>query len=599
MTINTVANTRAHIDALNHEAQSIIITDAARAKAISDEAIALAASLEPPYWLGYARALSFQIEWHFLEAQYAQVIHYGVEAQSLYAEFAPDRWLCRALYFLGVAYHNIGQFALALECHHRQFAAAQAIDFPDSMASASRRIGVLHKLQNQPDLALRYYEQSLAAYQRAAMPDGLASVYNNMALVYLHQGAIDQALAAADHALELFGSVNHSGGQIATHATLVEIYLAALQPEKATFHADAALNLARQATRLDRIIKALVAKADVLMQADDCQSCLACLTEAIALAEQSQNRADLVDCLRLMSKAHRKLGNFEQALAYHEQYHDLQAEIAKAASNMRFEQLEVLYRTHQAQAEAEALRHLREEDRRYYEQLSQMKDDLLSTASHDLKNPLASMKMTLYLLRAYLDTPTPPVTKCLTTLDKNIEQMQYLVVDILDLARLQTGAAFFTSQHDIINLVQQVAAEFESQVATKGLALAVEATHPTLVLKFDAKRIHQVLNNLLSNALKYTPSGSITIEISATAQTVVVRVRDTGLGIPAHDLPYVFERFYRVDDPRHAEIEGTGLGLAICQSIIEQHQGRIWAESVVGQGSVFSFELPLQAEVGV
>lgn len=147
--------------------------------------------------------------------------------------------------------------------------------------------------------------------------------------------------------------------------------------------------------------------------------------------------------------------------------------------------------------------------------------------------------------------------------------------------------------------MQQVAAEFESQVATKGLALAVEATHPTLVLKFDAKRIHQVLNNLLSNALKYTPSGSITIEISATAQTVVVRVRDTGLGIPAHDLPYVFERFYRVDDPRHAEIEGTGLGLAICQSIIEQHQGRIWAESVVGQGSVFSFELPLQAEVGV
>lgn len=589
--MDTIAQIHAKVDALNQAALDALQADSAHALALNEEAIALATSLEPRYELGYARARAFQVEWYAAKGDYPKALQRASEIEALYTYLQPDRWLCSAYYYLGIAYYNAGHYALALESHQEQLALAHELDLPEYEASALRRIGVIHKTQNQLDLAMRYYAQSLAVYQQIGRTDGEAGIHNNLALIYLQQGHIEQALAEAGHALSIFDAKAFSAGQIAANTTLVDIYLAAGQVEAANRHAEAALLIARTTQRTERLVKSLLAKAEVMLHSSDPAAALPHLTEAMALAEQTTNRIDTVDCLKLMSRAYATLGDYQQALAYHEQYHDLHTELASNATEMRFEHLEIMHQTRQAQAEADTQRRLREEDRRYYEQLSTMKDDLLSTTSHDLKNPLASMVMMLYLLRSEVGEQARAL-KLIDTLEKNVEQMRTLVSDMLDLARLQTGAAIIIKQTDMVGFVEQTVSEFESQAAAKGLTLRFQTDTPAHVIAFDPKRMHQVLSNLLGNAIKYTPNGGITVRVLTTERGVRLVVADTGLGIPAGDLPHIFERFYRVQDERHAEIEGTGLGLNICQSIVEQHHGRIWVESTLGVGSQFMVELP-------
>ena len=116
---------------------------------------------------------------------------------------------------------------------------------------------------------------------------------------------------------------------------------------------------------------------------------------------------------------------------------------------------------------------------------------------------------------------------------------------------------------------------------------------PTVLV--DKRLLEQVLINLIDNAIKYTPTGGcISVSAEASESEVLVHVSDTGIGIPSDALPRIFERFYRVDKGRSREMEGTGLGLSIAKHILLQHHGRIWAESVLGEGTVFHFALPLQ-----
>jgi signal transduction histidine kinase len=135
--------------------------------------------------------------------------------------------------------------------------------------------------------------------------------------------------------------------------------------------------------------------------------------------------------------------------------------------------------------------------------------------------------------------------------------------------------------------------QLKGQAAGKSHKLVYQGpAQPAMVLG-DKLRLRQVINNLISNAIKYTPAGG---EIGATVQVkdglALLSVEDNGIGIPPADLPYIFDKFYRVEAQETADIQGTGLGLAICKSVVEKHGGRIWAESERGKGSIFRVALP-------
>jgi PAS domain S-box-containing protein len=226
---------------------------------------------------------------------------------------------------------------------------------------------------------------------------------------------------------------------------------------------------------------------------------------------------------------------------------------------------------------------------------SAAKDAFLAAASHELRTPLAAAKMQVQLARRkYGHELTDGPRRVLEGMDRQVDRMTKLVSDLLDVSRLLTGR--LSLEVESFDLVPLLRAGCERlQALSSEHRLQVELPEQ-LLMRGDSGRIEQVVTNLVSNAIRYSPQGG-TVELCAWEEggEVALRVRDDGIGIPAEKLALIFERFGQAHGARYG---GLGLGLTISQGIIEQHGGRIWAESegVEGKGSTFHVRLPIDSD---
>jgi two-component system phosphate regulon sensor histidine kinase PhoR len=228
------------------------------------------------------------------------------------------------------------------------------------------------------------------------------------------------------------------------------------------------------------------------------------------------------------------------------------------------------------------------------ELLNQVRQDFVANVSHELKTPLTSV-------RGYAETlldgglaDAEHREGFVRIIRDQATRLESLVEDLLSLAELERpDTRLRLESFDLRDSVQRQIAILAGPAERSGLELELEPG-PSVPIVADRLRIDQVIANLLDNALKYTERGGVRIRVGTLDAQVWCEVQDTGSGIPAEDLPRIFERFYRVDKARSREKGGTGLGLAIVKHILTLHGGRITAASVVGEGSSFRFELPLR-----
>jgi two-component system phosphate regulon sensor histidine kinase PhoR len=231
----------------------------------------------------------------------------------------------------------------------------------------------------------------------------------------------------------------------------------------------------------------------------------------------------------------------------------------------------------------------------HFKQLEKVKNEFIATASHDLRNPITSIKGYSALIQqaGSLNENQVDFAK---RIQHAAEHMTELVENMLDLAKMDLDAEQKQETFDVAPMVHTLADEFKPQAEAKSQILKLEQADGNFNVQGDALKIRQALRNLIGNAIKYTPEGgSVTLSVEHEADTVQIRVRDSGYGIPAADLPHIFNRFYRVRNNGHDDIEGNGLGLAIVKSIAEQHGGDVTVESEPGKGSCFSLTLPLKS----
>lgn len=226
--------------------------------------------------------------------------------------------------------------------------------------------------------------------------------------------------------------------------------------------------------------------------------------------------------------------------------------------------------------------------------IEKMKDEFVSVVSHELRTPLTSIKGALGLLSGGVTGQLPAAAeKMLRLALNNTDRLTRLVNDILDFERLESGQiAMETQESDTAQLMRESAESV--QVIAQGEGVSIVLGPVALPVKVDPSRIVQALVNLLGNAIKFSPPGG-RVEFGAerNSSSVVFRIKDQGRGIPKDKLETIFERFQQVDASDSREKGGTGLGLAICRSIVQQHGGRVWAESELGRGSTFYVQLPL------
>ena len=227
------------------------------------------------------------------------------------------------------------------------------------------------------------------------------------------------------------------------------------------------------------------------------------------------------------------------------------------------------------------------------EKAFQRQKQFTSDASHELRAPLSVIEAESSLA-LQKERPSGDYKQSLETISQEAKQMSSLIDQLLTLARADAGKEQWNfTEVSLDKLITNLSADVEILCQEKGLSFQLGQTQDAIV-KGDEVRLRELFMNLLNNAIRYTPApGTVSVSLRREAQMAVVAIKDTGVGIPPEDIPFIFERFYRVDKSRSRAEGSTGLGLAISRHIAEAHGGKIEVESQVGSGSTFSVWLPL------
>lgn len=232
---------------------------------------------------------------------------------------------------------------------------------------------------------------------------------------------------------------------------------------------------------------------------------------------------------------------------------------------------------------------------RELKRLDKLKDEFIATVSHELRTPLTAIRGAVGLLAQNVVTPDNPVyAEMLHTAQANSERLAHLINDLLDLQKFAAGTFKLSiNKLDVLELAHQAVQVMQPYAKRFKVELTLDAVSPgSYSVNADALRLRQVIDNLVSNAIKFSPEGAMVIvRLSTTDTDVLLEVEDHGCGIPALFQSHIFEKFSQADSSDSRTREGTGLGLAICKKIIENHHGDIGFTSAVGQGTTFWFRL--------
>lgn len=230
------------------------------------------------------------------------------------------------------------------------------------------------------------------------------------------------------------------------------------------------------------------------------------------------------------------------------------------------------------------------------EEVDRMKDDFISMASHELRSPLTVLRGYIDILKTDFlkkisEADSGEVNRYLNNMEESVNRLNNLVEDILNVSRLEQNRLPITLKNiDVAPLLTKFVSQFELEAKQKNLKLVYEETRIPQVTA-DTERVTQIIVNMLSNAIKYTPSGSVTVLTKETDNEILVTVADTGLGISAEGMKNLFSKFYRVKTDQTSKISGTGLGLWISREIARKMDGDMTVESIEGVGSHFTLHL--------
>ena len=226
--------------------------------------------------------------------------------------------------------------------------------------------------------------------------------------------------------------------------------------------------------------------------------------------------------------------------------------------------------------------------------LEQARRQLIAAVSHDLRNPLASMRAMVESINDGVVADQQTVERYLQQLQREVEYLSRLIDDLFELSQIDAGLIEIQlGWANLQDVISDTLEGFSAQATQRRLVVEGRVEAGLGPVLMDTRRVQRVLSNLVQNAFRHTPSdGTIRIEAKDAGQEVWVVVSDSGEGMPPHDIPHVFEQFYRGDRARSRDESGSGLGLSIAERIVLAHGGHIWAESELGSGATFTFTLP-------
>lgn len=534
----------------------------------------------------------------YYRADFAEAItHLERADQRLQNQPVPDdvQW-ARTLTVLASVYRQLGDFTTATNLFERGLQHARQSGQSRPQMSALNGLASISSNLNNPRMALMYLEEALTLAQATQDERAEGTLLCNIGHEYVQLDEYEKALQHGQAGVDALKSMNRPPDALFGLMALTKAYegLDKLTEARATL--EEALQIAQQYGIGNLVPQILYMLGQFEWHHGDADQALAYL-EAARTSLDAEYHPMIYGLYELTAEIYAARGDYERAYQFSKQMNEWRAQTHSEETRQAVANLEIRYKVAQAQQHAAEIEAQRQRDQDYFQRINQIRDEFIQSASHDMRNPLARIKLSTSIIRRYHGDLSEAVLHRLDQIDHSVALMVDLTSEILELLRYESGRDIHREWQPLQPLLDELALSFGDQAQQNGVQLQIESSLG-LQASYDFKLLRRALHNLVGNALRHTASGGeVVIGVAQHDGGLILSVLDTGSGIPPEDLPHIFDRFYRGSQLNAASykqhLSGTGMGLAITKSIVEAHRGSIAVASEVGKGTRFTVTIPL------
>jgi signal transduction histidine kinase/DNA-binding response OmpR family regulator len=586
-------------------------------------------------------------------AQYPEAVQAFTEALAFYRRTGNRAEAAGCLLNLGICREQLGQLSEALSCFFGALRTDEALGDTNNIASDYDQIAIIYKKQGHYGKAETFAQKAVALYGQTGNTAGQAATLINLGILYKSTKAYAKALDAYGRAGALFARAADPAGQAATLSNLGELYLQQGRHGLALDHFRRSLALSESIGWKEAILSSLEGLANVYTARRNTGPALGHAGRGIVLAEQIRSPEYRYKFNKLLAVNHKAAGNYPKALEYLEKSVQAHDSLYSLEKSRQIEELQVRYETEKKEQQIALLQkdralqaselgrktlwqyglgclllglgllggvlfrtyRVRQQAKRQVlsgqlrvqqleanqlAEVNALKSRFFSNIAHEFRTPLTLILGPLENLLAGSRAGSREHA-LLQLAGTHSARLLALVNQLLDLSRLEAGVVRLDPRRgDIMPFLKGTTYSFLSLAEQKDIALGFTAGNEALVMDYDPDKLEKVMNNLLSNAFKFTPAaGRVHVsagEVADPSPHLRVSVQDSGVGIPAEQLPRVFDRFYQAGNQPGGGTAGSGIGLALAKELVEMHGGTLSVEPNPERGTTFTFTLPISRQ---
>lgn len=640
---------RPRVDALNRLAHLLQSSDTQRALSLAREGISISEQIG--YLHGLAESFGKCAICHWYTSEYKQALEEARTSLTLFEQTEDSIGQSTALNTIGIIYRNTGEYSVALEYHNRALKLdnehsntetltvtlnniamiyqrmaeyVRALDFLHQSLSLCMKsghrfaealtltnIGSVHLDLKDYQQSIEFHRRSYTIYEKLHNSWGEATSLQHIGNVNAATGNLDDALASYRQSLALRQKINDTMGQAASFYHIGEILRQQNQDTQAISFYKRSLTLRHEIHDLYGEAETLLGFGNVYLNPDSMSQntilAIEQFTKSLRIATEINARLIMCRAHELLSQAYKQIHFHQKALEHFEKFYFLHQEVGGEHVAHRIKQLEIQRATEAAEAQSASLRQMSaelstelEKERTKNEQLLRLdkeKTELLSIVSHDLKNPIAAILLNASTLKRYHQRMKPDeVLRHIDQIEDTTTRMKDIVHKLLDMNAITSGIVSLDIREVNMSVVlDTVMKDYKTRALAKSIRLVFESGGEDTFVMADANALRECIENIFSNALKYSPVGKRIVARITAADTMGCRrleISDEGPGISAEDQKKLFSPFTKLKNKTTGGESSNGLGLSIVKKFVIAMNGKVGIQSEVGKGSSFFIDLP-------
>ncbi len=565
-------------------------------------------SREADYLKGVAKALRNRALCHQRLSSYELALKDLSEASRLFRDLGDLSGEASTLNTSGLIFMELGEYAKAMECFDQALPKYEELNYTIGIAATTSNIGHISVISGELELALDYFKKSLLLYRSIDETRGAASVLVSIGNVYATLNAQTEALKCFRESLALYERTKDIQGKAVALRNVGSVYAALGEASEALSHYQQSLTIMREVGDKRGEASVLLALANLYLKSEDVEQHFSLiksyLDSALPLVESIKAKALIYEIHRSYAEMYEQTGDYKSALFHHKAFLNVKESLMSEEARKKLRNQQIANAIEKSEKEAELYRLKNQElseANRALKELNDLKTELMGIAAHDLKAPLQSIMTFAELIQASSDDKAS-VEEFSQNIFNASERMFNLVKSLLQSTAIELGKIELNSHvANVSSLVQNTVEQNLPKAHSKAQEIHSDIAE-NLLANIDSERLTEVLDNLVSNAIKYTPPGKKIFvkcekkpsqRLQQSGDSVIVSVKDEGQGLSEDDMQKLFGRFQKLSSQPTGGEHSSGLGLYISKKYIEMMGGKIWAESEgKDKGATFFIELP-------